>query len=178
MALNIKFVSRHQQFESTRTLSYLCRPALEMTTVLFVCTGNYYRSRAAEILFNHYAGRYAVEARALSRGFRLNPGKNKGPLSPHTKSYLDKLGISHNGEPTKLELGDLESSQHIFLLDEKEHRQMIRRHFPHWEDRVTFWSFEDDYIADPQQVLPSLHQRVEALVKSLGECDNMGADHQ
>ena len=37
-------------------------------TVLFLCTGNYYRSRFAEILFNHLAGQSKLAWRADSRG--------------------------------------------------------------------------------------------------------------
>ncbi|MBN2191381.1 MAG: hypothetical protein JW751_01075 [Polyangiaceae bacterium] len=36
--------------------------------VLFLCTGNYYRSRFAEAVFSHGASQRAVGWRALSRG--------------------------------------------------------------------------------------------------------------
>ena len=36
--------------------------------VLFLCTGNYYRSRFAEILFNSVAGRMGLPWKASSRG--------------------------------------------------------------------------------------------------------------
>jgi hypothetical protein len=37
-------------------------------TVLFLCTGNYYRSRFAEALFNSVAGKMGLPWRASSRG--------------------------------------------------------------------------------------------------------------
>lgn len=40
-----------------------------MKTVLFLCTGNYYRSRFAEYLFNHLAEQQTLEWRAESLGF-------------------------------------------------------------------------------------------------------------
>ena len=43
-------------------------------TVLFLCTGNYYRSRFAEELFNHEAGRAGLYWTAQSRGFALERG--------------------------------------------------------------------------------------------------------
>ena len=36
--------------------------------VLFLCTGNYYRSRFAESLFNSVAGKMGLPWRASSRG--------------------------------------------------------------------------------------------------------------
>src|SRR6266446_4485609 len=49
-------------------------------TVLFLCTGNFYRSRFAEIYFNWLAPREKLLWRADSRGLALDP-TNFGPLS-------------------------------------------------------------------------------------------------
>src|SRR4051812_12382323 len=55
-----------------------------MKTVLFLCTGNYYRSRFAEVVFNTLAGRAGLPWRAESRGLALELGVNNvGPLSAH-----------------------------------------------------------------------------------------------
>ena len=43
-------------------------------TVLFLCTGNYYRSRFAEVLFNSVAGKMGLPWRASSRGLALEGG--------------------------------------------------------------------------------------------------------
>ena len=51
-------------------------------TVLFLCTGNYYRSRFAEVLFNSAAGRMGLPWRALSRGLAVERGVNNvGPMA-------------------------------------------------------------------------------------------------
>ena len=51
-------------------------------TVLFLCTGNYYRSRFAEILFNSVAGKMGLQWRASSRGLALERGiNNVGPMA-------------------------------------------------------------------------------------------------
>ncbi|MFX7063749.1 hypothetical protein ABTH87_19020, partial [Acinetobacter baumannii] len=39
-----------------------------MKKILFLCTGNYYRSRYAEEIFNHAARRKGLRWRAFSRG--------------------------------------------------------------------------------------------------------------
>ena len=43
-------------------------------TVLFLCTGNYYRGRFAEVLFNSVAGKMGLPWRATSRGLALERG--------------------------------------------------------------------------------------------------------
>jgi hypothetical protein len=68
-------------------------------TVLFLCTGNYYRSRFAEVFFNHHGAKAGLTWRAVSRGLAIEFGvHNVGPLSAHAALRLRELGIRH--EPT------------------------------------------------------------------------------
>ncbi len=62
----------------------------ESNWALFVCTGNFYRSRFAEAVFNHEAGHAGLGWRAFSRGLR--PHLNEGDLSPHTAAALRQRG--------------------------------------------------------------------------------------
>ena len=48
-----------------------------MKTLLFLCTGNYYRSRYAEELFNHRAAPAGLNWRAQSRGL-AHPSYGRG----------------------------------------------------------------------------------------------------
>lgn len=64
-----------------------------MKTVLFLCTGNYYRSRYAEILFNAKAEEMGLEWNAVSRGLAPDP-RNPGPMFHETIKALQKQGIS------------------------------------------------------------------------------------
>ena len=66
-------------------------PATEHKRVLFLCSGNYYRSRLAEILFNHEAAAAGIPWVADSRGM-LAAGELKG-LSEHAASYLKVAGL-------------------------------------------------------------------------------------
>jgi protein-tyrosine phosphatase len=63
--------------------------------VLFLCTGNYYRSRFAGELFNHHAQRAELNWIAQSRGLALERGAhNIGPISPFALHALKEMAIS------------------------------------------------------------------------------------
>src|SRR4051794_36319840 len=62
--------------------------------VLFLCTGNYYRSRLAEELFNHYAAAQALSCRATSLGFTPHPERNPGTISIFTLKALSGRKIA------------------------------------------------------------------------------------
>ena len=63
-----------------------------MKTVLFLSTGNYYRSRFAEILFNSIAPRYGLPWKAESRGLGVEWADHIGRL-PNTRSWAWNLLI-------------------------------------------------------------------------------------
>src|SRR4051812_34757036 len=95
-------------------------------TVLFLCTGNYFRSRFAEHLFNHLAAGRGLAVRALSAG--LAPTchtRNPGPLSPHTIQALEGRGIalpSPARGPADVTEDQFASCDLVVALKEAEHR--------------------------------------------------------
>src|SRR5207245_8856602 len=105
-------------------------------TVLFLCSGNYYRSRFAEVYFNWLAGQNALLWRADSRGLALDPA-NQGPISSHARRGLDVLGVPLP-EPQRFPIdaieSDLAAAQLIVALKEAEHRPLIGSRFPAWVD--------------------------------------------
>jgi protein-tyrosine phosphatase len=64
-----------------------------MKTVLFLCSGNYYRSRSAEHFFNWHARYERLKWRADSRGIVVGRHNNPGPISRHAYERLEELGI-------------------------------------------------------------------------------------
>ena len=92
-----------------------------MKVVLFLCTGNYYRSRFAEEMFNFLAPVECPGWTAVSRGIALDLGiNNVGPIAGSTAQALQK-GTRFNPPlarmPLQLEITDLESSDHIGALN-------------------------------------------------------------
>lgn len=137
-------------------------------SVLFICTGNYYRSRFSEALFNHLATQDGSPWRAFSRGVDIQlapPG-----LSPFTRAWLDDRGIPlhHTTEERHaLTAADLARATHRLALKEAEHRPYLERDFPAWADRVTYWHFHDLDVATAEEMLPTLEKHVTAFYRTL-----------
>ena len=140
-------------------------------TVLFLCTGNYYRSRHAEEVFNHLAAEAGLAWRATSRGLALEFGVNNvGPMSRATQARLTALGIAHGPDlrmPLPVTEHDLAEVALVVALKELEHRPLLSERFPAWADRVEYWAVHDVDFAPPDVALPEIEERVRALVARL-----------
>jgi protein-tyrosine phosphatase len=118
-------------------------------TVLFLCTGNYYRSRFAEVLFNSVAGKMGLAWRASSRGLALERGVNNvGPMEVSAVKALEARGLRAVAEfgrsPTQATVGDFEAARWIVALNEAEHLPLLKERFPGWAEKVEFWHVDDD----------------------------------
>jgi protein-tyrosine phosphatase len=140
-----------------------------MRTVLFLCTGNYYRSRFAELYFNAAAAARGLPWRADSRGLRLYPG-NVGPVSRHTLRWLARHGVPAPAvarPPLALTEADLHTADLVVAVKEAEHRPLLELNFPAWAPRVEFWHVHDVDCAEPTEALPELTTKVDALLERL-----------
>jgi protein-tyrosine phosphatase len=136
--------------------------------VLFICTGNYYRSRFAEALFNHLAEEIRLPWRAFSRGLAIHWAE--GPISEHTRRGLAerRIDLRHTG-PERVQLAetDLRAADLIIALKDQEHRPMIAEQFPDWSAKVVFWDVTDLPYSTPEVALPAIEELVGALVADL-----------
>ena len=141
-----------------------------MNTVLFLCTGNYYRSRFAECFFNAVAEKNDLPWRASSRGLAVGQDANIGPISQFALGGLEIRGIHLNRRfrfPLQATDADLEKASLIIAIKEAEHRPMLAETFPKWADRVEYWHVDDLESAGPGEALPLLEKEVRALVARL-----------
>lgn len=116
-------------------------------TALFLCTGNYYRSRYAEIVFNAATRKMGLPWQATSRALNLVQGKNPGPMAKVAVEALEAKGIRSSEACTRLPMQvtteDLEAANRIVALKEAEHRPMVLERFPAWVDKVEYWNVDD-----------------------------------
>ena len=146
----------------------------ESKIVLFLCSGNYYRSRFAELLFNHSTRQQRLGWRATSRGVAVELGVNNvGPISLYAFSGLSARGVSLDfgtlRPPLTLAQCDLMSADRIIALKRDEHLPIIMREFPQWASQIEFWrvrrggeGLSDDQIKAAGSVRPRLLQEVNA----------------
>jgi protein-tyrosine phosphatase len=139
-----------------------------MREILFICTGNYYRSRYAEALFNHEASLRGLDWRAFSRGLAIHlapPG-----LSPHTTRRLQERGIPRDTtgtDPVRVQEADFRRAARVVALKETEHRPLMARLHPGWENRIAYWEINDLDAATADVALGAIEARALALIREL-----------
>lgn len=142
-----------------------------MKRVLFLCSGNYYRSRFAEILFNWHARERELPWLADSRGLQLDP-RNVGPISRHTLAVLSSRGISCETSarlPRATVDADFAAAHHIVAVKEAEHRSLVEACFPQWRECVEYWHVHDLDCAPADEAIPQLERHVLQLLERLAE---------
>jgi translation initiation factor 1 len=117
-------------------------------TVLFLCTGNYYRSRFAEVLFDSVSKKLGLPWRASSRGLALERGVNNvGPMAPAAIKALESMGIRdaerYAKVPAQVTTDELEKADKIIALKKDEHLPLFQERFPAWAEKVEFWHIDD-----------------------------------
>jgi translation initiation factor 1 len=161
-------------------------------TLLFLCTGNYYRSRFAEILFNSVARKMNLPWVAGSRGLALERGVNNvGPMAQAAIDALESMGIGPAdfvcssafrrsfplGEeppkggttneqfvrfPIQVTALELEQADRVIALKEAEHRPLLRERYPAQAEKVECW-----HIDDVPGVLPLIEDEIMTLVAQM-----------
>lgn len=137
--------------------------------MLFLCTGNYYRSRFAELFFNHLAERQRLAWRATSRGLRLT-NKNVGPIAACTIAALVDRGApapTSPGFPRPANDEDFANADLVIAVKRDEHEPLIAANFDGWASRVRYWNIHDVDCLSTDQALIQLEFAVRSLVEEL-----------
>ena len=144
---------------------------MHVRKVLFLCSGNYYRSRYAEELFNHHARKVDLAWAAFSRGVAENGStENVGSMSRFALAALQAKAIMPERMaryPRSCSLAHFDQAQLVIALKEAEHRPLIEQRFPEVADRVGYWNVDDIDIAEPKEALAMLDERVQELISML-----------
>lgn len=148
-----------------------------MKTILFLCTGNHYRSRLAEELFNFLAPAECPGWTAKSRGIAVDLGVNNvGPIAKSAAHSLAGYGIIFSSQPARmpiqLKMVDLQMADQIVALNKAEHLPLLQARFPAWlgsndSARIEYWHINDIDEMPPAQALPLLKEALANLMTRL-----------
>jgi protein-tyrosine phosphatase len=137
--------------------------------MLFICTGNVYRSRFAQAIFNHYAEQREIPWTAFSRGLAVHLAGED--LSPFTAGALAsrRIELRHTGIRTQLSEADLSIASHRIALHRSEHFPMMTMQFPAWTERIEYWEVPDIPFRSASDALPEIECRVIELLDRLSK---------
>jgi protein-tyrosine phosphatase len=142
--------------------------------ILFLCSGNYYRSRMAEEFFNNIAGNAQSAWHADSRGLNQFLGNNQGPMSVDAIKLLTNDGVTVvNGKryPIPISERDFLESKLIVAMSKAEHEPMIMRDWGQYRDRVQYWDVEDMHLEKPSVAYEKVKGHVRKLFDMLNKND-------
>src|ERR1043165_2910629 len=116
--------------------------------ILFLCTGNYYRSRFAEVLFSSVVNKMGLPWQVSSRGLALERGVNNiGPMAASAIKALEALGIRDADRctrfPAQVSVADLEKADIVIALKQAEHLPLLQERFGAFAEKVEFWHIDD-----------------------------------
>ena len=135
--------------------------------VFFLCSGNYFRSRFAELWFNQEAHQRRLKWYATSAGL-LMENDNQGNISEYTRTFAHARGWSVPDRPP-IPASDalFEKADCVIALKESEHRVPIETRFMRFQEKVTYWTIHDEDVMKPSDILPTLESQLIQFIDTL-----------
>ena len=130
--------------------------------ILFVCTGNSYRSPVAEALLKKIRGDFEVESAGTQRA---------GMIAPNAKKFLERENALKNlkGTPEGIEQKNVGEYDLIIVMKEN-HKSEILKRYPQTLGRIWVWNIDDPiylpYGSD-REVFEEIKRKVTELAESL-----------
>ena len=140
-----------------------------MNNILFVCTGNIFRSRFAEEVFNHLRKINGVDATAFSAGLQVGRYKQRKLYWPAMKE-LERLKIEPlRSNEDSVHINDIDVSIYyqIICMDEEEHKPMVRSNELLSGFTFQYWNIVDMPKVSSDISLPKCYKKVESLIDQL-----------
>ncbi|WP_096086644.1 low molecular weight phosphatase family protein [Agaribacterium haliotis] len=144
-----------------------------MKKLLFLCTGNYYRSRFSEEYFNHHCRQnnlpWLADSMGIQRDFTGNG--NVGPIAEQTLAKLTEVGIEpvgHERMPKHVQAEHFDEFDRVIAVSLDEHKAMLADIWP--EDvyqKVEFFEVEDLHIYHHEVAFPRLIASLDKLLLEL-----------
>jgi len=130
--------------------------------ILFVCTGNSYRSPVAEALLNKFRGDLEVESAGTQPA---------GMIASNAKKFLERENALEKLKITPEGIGQKNLEEYDLIVAMKQnHKNEILRQYPQMEDRIEVWNIDDPiylpYGSD-EEVFEEIKRKVIELAESI-----------
>jgi protein-tyrosine-phosphatase len=128
--------------------------------ILFVCTGNAYRSPVAEALLKHLNPNVEVDSAGLSPAI---------PISRDAIKYLSLENAQDHlkAEPESLSQKNLQDYD-IIVAMENRHREAVASRCPQCREKIVVWNISDPYFL-PQEYTEKIFNEIKTKVQKLNE---------
>ena len=130
--------------------------------VLFVCSGNAYRSPVAEALLKKLKSKIDVYSAGTNPVIPISEAAKKYLARENAKQYLKKV-------PEGLDSKQLDEYDLIIAM-EPEHKDFVLNKCPECENKIVVWSIDDPYFlphGHAEKIFEQIKAKVTELAKSL-----------
>ena len=135
---------------------------MESLKILFVCSGNAYRSPLAEALLKKLRPDLEVDSAGLHVVI---------PISREVKNYLRKLDAEQNLKSFSESLDEKNLRDYdLIVAMEPRHKHAVLRKCPACENRIIVWNIKDPYFEEQEEaerIYIEIENEVAELAKSL-----------
>jgi len=136
---------------------------VSLMKILFVCSGNIYRSPVAEALLKKLRPGIAVDSAGIRPPlFPISEEARKYLAEENGQQYLKKV-------PEGLDRKGL-SEYDLIVTMEAEHKEIVLSRCPECKDKTVVWNIEDPYSLPPartKEIFEQIKNKVAELANSL-----------
>lgn len=128
--------------------------------ILFVCTGNAYRSPVAEALLKHLNPNVEADSAGISPAIPISEDASKFLMRESAQKHLKT-------SPESLSQKVLESYDLIVAMETR-HKEVIVSRCPQCADKIVVWSIPDPYFLPPEHT-EKVFNKIKTQVQKLNE---------
>ena len=130
--------------------------------ILFLCSGNAYRSPVAEALLKKFRPDLKVDSAGVH---------NAIPISEVAKGFLERENARQYLKKTPEDLDSKQLNEYdLIVAMEPQHRDIILSRCPECESRIVVWDIEDPYFlpeGHAEKIFNQIRQKVKELADSM-----------
>ena len=130
--------------------------------VLFVCSGNAYRSPVAEALLRKFMPEIDADSAGIHAVIPISEEAKRYLATENAEQYLKKVPEDLDSK----QLGEYD----LIIAMQPRHKEVVSSKCPACEDKIVVWNVEDPYFLPhgyAEKIFEQIRQKVKELVASL-----------